>query len=288
MSILPDSPIGNLKFYPVPPVPAGTNAAGNNAGTAPESFQSFLKKVSDTPYGPENPLGKGPSAARKRDLLELSARVRLQMNQSLLRMVSDTETETPSRNSIMGGLGDILSGGATESAFPSIFRQGPSETERPEPQAAEPAINAEPAIDTAAGKHDALPGAQKIDEIIREAAETYDVAPELIKGVIQAESNFNPNAISPKGAMGLMQLMPMTARELGVTDPLDPASNVMGGTRYLKKLLDRYEGSVPLALAAYNWGMGNLDSHRGRMPAETRNYVAKITRSYRESTDALA
>ena len=282
MSIHPDSPIGHLKFYPVPPVTAGTGAAEANAATGPESFQNLLKKISDTANMPEKPLDQRQSAAKTQELQELSYRVRLQMNENLLRMVAGTETENHSRNSLMDGLGGILFGGTNESRFPSIYRQYPSETEAPGPQAAAPAPK------KAAGKLDKIPGAQKIDEIIREAAETYDVAPELIKSVIQAESNFNPNAISPKGAMGLMQLMPMTARELGVTDPLDPASNVMGGTRYLKKLLDRYEGSVPLALAAYNWGMGNLDSHRGRMPAETRNYVAKITRSYHESTDALA
>jgi hypothetical protein len=282
MSISPENPIGNLRFYPVPPLPAGASAAGTNTAAGPESFQSLLKRVSGTTDMPEKPLDPQQSTAKRRELLELSSRVRRQMNESLLRMVSDTGTETHSRNSLMDGLGDILSGEATGTAFPSIFRQALSETDGPLPQTADPVFK------KAARKPDNIQGAQKLDEIIQEAAETYDVAPELIKSVIQAESNFNPNAISPKGAMGLMQLMPMTARELGVTDPLDPASNVMGGTRYLKKLLDRYEGSVPLALAAYNWGMGNLDAHRGRMPEETRNYVAKITRSYRENTDALA
>jgi soluble lytic murein transglycosylase-like protein len=117
----------------------------------------------------------------------------------------------------------------------------------------------------------------EIEGIIRKAADRYSVDFDLIKRVIQAESDFNPDAVSAKGAAGLMQLMPETAKELGVKDSFDPTENIMGGTRYLRKLLDRYEGSVPLALAAYNWGMGNLDSHRSRIPAETVNYVAKIS-----------
>lgn len=282
MSLPPDNPVGHLRFYPVPPVPVGPGPAGNNATTGPESFQNLLKAVSEADTPPAKPLDGLQSAAKARELLELTQRVKLRMNESLLRIVSDTDPENRSRYFLEEGLRDILSSGAEEDAYPSIIRQGPSETDTPPPQVLEPKLkkSAEALTDRR--------GMSEIDEIIREAAETYDVAPELIKGVIQAESSFNPNAISPKGAMGLMQLMPGTAKELGVTDPMDPTSNVMGGTRYLKKLLDRYEGSVPLALAAYNWGMGNLDSHRGRMPAETRNYVAKVTKSYRESTDALA
>ena len=116
-----------------------------------------------------------------------------------------------------------------------------------------------------------------MDEIIKRYAQQNNIDENLVKGVIKAESGFNAMEKSNKGACGLMQLMPGTARELGVTDPMDPVENIMAGTRYLKKLLNRYGGSVPHALAAYNWGMGNLDSRRSRMPLETRNYVAKIT-----------
>ena len=126
------------------------------------------------------------------------------------------------------------------------------------------------------------------EEIIQKAAATYDVDPDLIRGVVQAESSFNASARSPKGAMGLMQLMPGTARELGVSDPYDPEENIMGGTRYLKRLLNRYDGNVSLALAAYNWGMGNLENHRNWMPQETKNYVNRITSLYNRSDQSAS
>lgn len=127
------------------------------------------------------------------------------------------------------------------------------------------------------------PTLKDIDRIIDMASRTYGLDADLIRRVIRTESNFNPNSRSPKGAMGLMQLMPETARELGVKDPYDPVDNVMAGTRYLKGLIDRYQGDLPRALAAYNWGMGNVEKNPGRLPSETRQYVAKITRSTRKS-----
>jgi soluble lytic murein transglycosylase-like protein len=87
---------------------------------------------------------------------------------------------------------------------------------------------------------------------------------------------------SPKGAMGLMQLMPATARELCVKNPYDPTENIMGGTRYFKGLLDRYRGDTALALAAYNWGMGNMEKNPEKMPRETTDYISRIARYYRE------
>ncbi len=125
-------------------------------------------------------------------------------------------------------------------------------------------------------RHEIKPNAEEIEAHINKASAQFGVSPDLIKAVIQTESSFNHQAVSPAGAQGLMQLMPATAKELGVDNPFDPEQNVMGGTRYLKSLLDRYEGDLDKALAAYNWGMGNLDRNPNGLPAETRNYLSKV------------
>ncbi|MBF0271983.1 MAG: lytic transglycosylase domain-containing protein [Magnetococcales bacterium] len=115
------------------------------------------------------------------------------------------------------------------------------------------------------------------DQIIKRASERYGVDPDLIRSVIQVESSFNPKAVSPAGAQGMMQLMPGTAAELGVKNPFNAEENIMGGTLYLSRLLDRYDGNVRSALAAYNWGMGNLERQpAAAMPGETRRYVSRI------------
>lgn len=121
------------------------------------------------------------------------------------------------------------------------------------------------------------------DSVIDLASRRYGVDRNLIKAVIRAESDFDPNCTSSKGAMGLMQLMPQTAKELSVTDAYNPIENVLGGTRYLKSLLDRYDGSIPTALAAYNWGMGNVERQSRGLPRETRNYIARVTKYYRRA-----
>ena len=131
-------------------------------------------------------------------------------------------------------------------------------------------------------KKDFSGGEASLDKIIEGAAQKYDVDVDLIRSVIKAESNFNPAATSPKGAMGLMQLMPETARDLGVKNPYDKTENVMGGTRYLKILLERYDGQTDLALAAYNWGMGNLEKKPDRLPAETLGYIERVSSHYKK------
>ncbi len=119
------------------------------------------------------------------------------------------------------------------------------------------------------------------DAIIQKAQVKYGIEFSLIKAVIQAESGFNPRAVSKKGAKGLMQLMPDNYKALSVIDPFDPSQNIMGGTRYLKQLLNRYDAKLPLALAAYNAGPTAVDRYRRIPPyAETQNYVQKVMALY--------
>jgi len=128
--------------------------------------------------------------------------------------------------------------------------------------------------------------AQDIDAAIDQAASRHNVDPNLVRAVIKVESNFNPNAVSRKGAMGLMQLMPQTARQLKVENPFDPQQNVDAGVRHLKQLMESYGGDVKLTLAAYNAGQGAVARSAG-VPhfAETRNYVKRITQLYYGGSD---
>jgi transglycosylase-like protein with SLT domain len=122
---------------------------------------------------------------------------------------------------------------------------------------------------------------EKIEQMIREVSARYNVDPALIRAVIKTESNWNSSAISRKGARGLMQLVPGTAQQLGVNNAFDPKQNLDGGVRYLQMLLQRYNGDLDKALAAYNAGPGAVDRARGvPRSRETREYVRKVTDSY--------
>lgn len=122
------------------------------------------------------------------------------------------------------------------------------------------------------------------EALIQEAANLHDLDAALIRAVMRTESAFNPTAVSPVGAQGLMQLMPALAREMGVVDAFDPRDNIMGGAKYLKQLLTAQRGNIPLALASYNAGPGNVRKFKGIPPfKETRNYVRKITELLEES-----
>ena len=132
---------------------------------------------------------------------------------------------------------------------------------------------------------------RSFDEMVRQIAYRYGIRPSFVHAVIKAESNYNPRAISSKGALGLMQLMPQTARQYGVKNVFDPAQNIEGGVRHLRRLLDLYD-QTSLTLAAYNAGEGAVGRYRGVPPySETRQFVRRVNRfyqSYRSIADTAA
>jgi soluble lytic murein transglycosylase-like protein len=160
------------------------------------------------------------------------------------------------------------------------FEALPVDTAPPQPGPAQPG-KYEPT------SHVSLPGSAEkqqpsdLNEVVRAASGTYSLDPDLVNSVIRAESGFNVRAVSPKGAQGLMQLMPQTASELGVQNAFDPQANVEGGTRYLRELLERYNFDLVKALAAYNAGPQRVEQYGGVPPYyETKAYVARIVRDF--------
>jgi soluble lytic murein transglycosylase-like protein len=169
---------------------------------------------------------------------------------------------------------DLLHSSVVQAALDRARRSGFSLSPTVKPRA-DHVVAATPLAATDGGS--VQPG--RFDELIRQAAAREGVDPKLVKAVARAESNLDPQAVSPSGAKGVMQLMDSTARAVGVTNAFDPAQNIAGGARYLKQMLNRYGGDVKKALAAYNAGPGAVDSHGGIPPyQETQHYVQRVLR----------
>jgi soluble lytic murein transglycosylase-like protein len=205
----------------------------------------------------------------------LAESLKLQMLHSTLALAGDSPADTE--------LSPLMS--RQSSAFQSLIKayeanQAQSGPEPFRPIPSQPLPDSEPVNAPAAASEPLSAGSQWLDPIITKASSRYGVDAGLIKAVIKAESNYNPNAVSHAGAQGLMQLMPGTARGLGVNNSFDPEQNVMAGTRFLSDLLKHYNGNLDSSLAAYNWGPGNVDKRPDRLPQETRNYLVRVKQLY--------
>lgn len=190
-----------------------------------------------------------------------------------LPLAAFSTSTVPSATAPLQAYMATLAGGAESRLSKADGQPLPEPEQEPGPKAAEQVERRqEQPLDS--------PRSANLEQTIAKAARRYGVEAGLIKAIIKAESNFNPRAVSHAGAQGLMQLMPATARGLGVSDPFNPEQNVLGGTRFLKGLLDRYNGDLDSALAAYNWGPGNVDRRPDRLPRETRDYLVKVKQYY--------
>jgi hypothetical protein len=161
---------------------------------------------------------------------------------------------------------------------PEVSNPAPAPASNVAPTSAAPAVASTAAAPAPAATK---PEPVNLDQVVRDASNRYQLDPDFVNSVIKAESNFQSRAVSRKGALGLMQLMPGTASQLGVKDPFDPRANVEGGTAYLSQLLDLYHNDAIKALAAYNAGTHRVEQYHGLPPyMETRAYVARIVRDY--------
>lgn len=202
-----------------------------------------------------------------------AAEVAVLRNGASISFLRKEEMGSTTRLYISGGYMDVSTSDIAsfkeddDPLFPAVTEAAPTSAASSQPVAAvKPAPTAQP-VD--------------IDEVVREASSRYQLDPDFVSSVIKAESNFKPHAISPKGAQGLMQLMPSTAAQLGVKDPFDARANVEAGTAHLSSLLDQYHNDPIKALAAYNAGAHRVQQYHGVPPyRETRAYVSKIVRDF--------
>ena len=244
----------------------GAPSARPGSGS-PSPFEEGLSRLLASSAADSAPAGE---AARG-----IAQALSLQMLHTTLSLAGDDPAPVAGSGALLQELARSY-GANARSAPPSA---APAHQELPEAEPATP-----PAVSPAAAEGPHRQGESWLDPVVARASRRYGVEVGLIKAVIKAESGFNPAAVSHAGARGLMQLMPSTARSLGVNDSFDPEQNVMAGTRFLRDLLDRYNGDVDSALAAYNWGPGNVDRRPERLPRETRDYLARVKQFYRSYT----
>lgn len=243
----------------------------------PENYSNqptsgFAEKLDKVLSVAESPASTASDKARK-----LAESLTLQMLQSSLTLAGNPATDS----SVPGGRTPYIANALLQAYRANLPAEAELAPASPQPSQLQELSGSLPVaaskvlqVSTSHGDPDWL------DPIISKASRKYGVDVGLIKAVIKAESNFNPQAVSHAGARGLMQLMPATARSLGVSDSLDPEQNVMGGTRFLKDMLKRYDGDVDSALAAYNWGPGNVDKRPDHLPRETRDYLVRVKQLY--------
>ena len=222
--------------------------------------------------------GAGTGQTKAQSLAEL---LHLQMLHTTLNLAGDSQAESttipPLFNRQLSSIQSLVQ------AYAANLQEGSDQAAQEDPASSATSKETEVSLPSSGSTHSyssTTNGSEWLNPIISKASRRYGVDAGLIKAVIKAESNFNPNAVSHAGARGLMQLMPGTARSLGVSDSFDAEQNVMGGTKFLRDLLNRYNGDLDSALAAYNWGPGNVDKRSGHMPAETRSYLARVKQLY--------